>query len=226
MPYFELKLEKFQFPKDLDNKYANFRFNVDLRFINDQGQYATKQAVMPSLDTFWECATNKKDEPNYVRDDEYDKNNNSLSQFDEEVLHEWDRLILLVKGTSVHSILFTVNDVDRKDIWDKVQDFVMKILEATLLKIKDAIPGNLPLSLPDSLGETVDDLQSFMLKKISGGDTILFRRSIKLEAPPDGNWQVWENCPNECPQEFTIDGRGTKGEYQIVFSVTKIPQSQ
>ena len=224
MPHFELKLEEFRFPPQLENGQANFRFNVDLRFINDKDQYTTERAVMPSPDTFWECDKNKKNELNYVRAaNDITEDGITYSQFDMKVLDEWDRLILLVNGKSLHSILFRVDDVDRKDIWDRVQNFGMKIFEVAIGKIKDTIPGNFPLSSPDSLGGIADDLQSFMIKKIAGGDKMLFRRSIKLDAPPPGgNWQDWKNCPNKVPQNFKIKGRGKKGKYLIVFSVTKI----
>ena len=49
MPLFELVLTEFLFPKALPNDKANFRFIVDLRFINEKGQFITEHAVMPSL---------------------------------------------------------------------------------------------------------------------------------------------------------------------------------
>ena len=217
MPYFEFKLEEFKFPKDLPGGNANFRFYVDLRFINDDNKCTTEQAVMPGPDTFWECDQDEKDERNYVRDD-------TDSKFDQNRLQEWDKLILLVKGQFFHSILFTVYDVDRKDVWDKVQNFGMKVLEAGIGKIKTAIPGNLPLSLPDSLGGAVDDLQSFMLKKIAGGDNILFRGSTGFR--PDEKYPEkdpkFESLQNGHSESFPIKGHGKEGEYEITFSVTKI----
>lgn len=224
MSYFELRLEKFLFPKKLDGGQANFRFIVDLRFINEKGQYTTEQAVMPGPDTFWECDTNQADKPNYVRHSEdkdlvIDDKTYTCGQFNMEDLHEWDRLILLVKGNSLHSILFTVYNVDRKDIWDKVQKIGERVFDAVLTKIEkkiaDAIPKDASSYLPDSLGSADDDLRSFLLKKIAGNDDILFRKSIKLEVPTAGN-----------PQDFTIKGSGTQGKYKIVFSVTTPPEPE
>ena len=55
MSVYEITLTGFKFPKNLDNDKANFRFVVDLRFVNDESRFTTEHAVMPSLDTFWEC---------------------------------------------------------------------------------------------------------------------------------------------------------------------------
>lgn len=221
MSYFELRLEEFLFPKKLDGGQANFRFIIDLRFINENGEHTTEQAIMPGPDTFWECDTSEQEKSNYIRDSQdedlvIDSNTYKCSQFNKEDLHEWDRLILLVKGESLHSILFTVYDVDRKDIWDKVQKIGERVFDAVLTKIgkkiADAIPEDASSYLPDSLGSADDDLRSFLLKKIAGNDDILFRRSIKLEVPTAEN-------PNENSKKFTIQGRGIQGIYQIVFSV-------
>ena len=179
MPLFELVLKEFLFPKDLSNDKANFRFIVDLRFINENGQFITEHAVMPSLDTFWECDTGRTDRPNYVRN--IDKDGNIVNckyegnQFNMCAIDDWDKLILCVKGVSVHSIQFKVIDVDRKDAWDEVKNFLEGMIGTLIGKIKGGISGNLPSPLPESLGGAADDLQSFLLKKLAGGDKVLFR---------------------------------------------------
>ena len=218
MSRFELTLTQFTFPKDLPNNRANFRFVVDLRFIDDKDRFTTEHAVMPSLDTFWECDTGKNDAPNYVR--KHDDNDDPLPRFDfegdEKRIDEWDRLILLVKGKTVHSIQFKVFDVDRKDAWDTVKNFLGGMFEAFFGKIKGIIPGNLPLSLPESLGGAADDLQSFLLKKLAGGDKVLFRGSHKFTDAglADGD-----------PKKLEIKGQGTgkktRGDYEIGFSLCR-----
>ena len=223
MPIFELTLTGFHFPKELPNNRANFRFVVDLRFIDDKDRFTTEHAVMPSLDTFWECDTEKKDAPNYVR--KHDDADNALPQFDfgedENTIDAWDRLILMVKGKSLHSIQFKVFDVDRKDAWDKVQSVLGGIVQAFFGRIKGIIPGNLPLSLSESMGGAVDDVQSFLLKKLAGGDKVLFRGSRKftdedLRQDVSGNWDL---------REFEIKGYGTgkktKGNYKIGFNLSR-----
>ncbi len=208
MKTFELTLAKFLFPKDLSNGKANFRFVVDLRFINSKGQFTTEHAVMPSLDTFWECDTGRKDRPNYVR---HSEDKGCYSQFDMCAVDDWDRLILLVKGNSVHSIQFKVIDVDRKDAWDKVKNTLGGIVGAVIGKIKGVIPETLPLSLPETLGGAADDVQSFLLKKLAGGDKVLFRGSRKFkdeDLPGDG-----------ASKDLCISGKGTEGGYKIGFSL-------
>ena len=219
MSVFELKLTKFLFPKELSNNRANFRFVVDLRLINDKCQFATEHAVMPSMDTFWECDTGRKKKPNYVRGKDTTLNGNSCSQFDMEKIDDWDKLILHVKGKSVHSIQFKVIDVDRKDAWDKVKDFLGGIIEAFIGKIKGFIPKDLTLSLPESLGGAADDLNSFLLKKLAGGNKVLFRGSTRLNAPVDGV----STTEFKIPKDPKGPGpRGTEGNYQISFKLKRL----
>ena len=216
MPLYEFTLTDFLFPADLPNNKANFRFVVDLRFINHRSQFATEHAVMPSLDTFWECDTGRTNKPNYVRgagEEEFmlaDGPASRCGRFALEAIDEWDRLILLVRGKSIHSIQFKVFDVDRRDAWDKIKDFLAGIVEAVIGRIRGAIPENLPLHLPESLGGAADDLQSFLLKKIAGGDAVLFRGSTSLRELTVGE-----------STRLTVHGRGTRGAYMIGFSLAQ-----
>ena len=41
MAFYEFRLNGFTFPENLTNSEANFRFIVDLRYINENGQFAT-----------------------------------------------------------------------------------------------------------------------------------------------------------------------------------------
>lgn len=222
MAIFELTLTGFQFPKELPNNRANFRFVVDLRFINDKDRFTTEHAVMPSLDTFWECDTEKKDAPNYVR--KHDVDQKALPRFDfegdENKIDPWDRLILMLKGKSLHSIQFKVFDVDRKDAWDKVKNFLGGMVEAFFGRIKGIIPGNLPLSLSESMGGAADDVQSFLLKKLAGGDKVLFRGSRKFT-----DKDLKDLIADGDPKKFKIRGHGTgkktKGDYKIGFSLSR-----
>ncbi len=216
LPLYEFTLTDFLFPADLPNNKANFRFVVDLRFINHRSQFATEHAVMPSLDTFWECDTERAGKPNYVRDAGEEALRagegpaSRCGRFEMATIDEWDKLILLVRGKRVHSIQFKVFDVDRRDAWDKIKDFLGGIVEAVIGRIKGTIPENLPLHLPESLGGSADDLQSFLLKKLAGGDAVLFRGSTLLSEPADGE-----------SAHLAVHGRGTRGKYMIGFSLTR-----
>ena len=209
MSKFELTLEKFLFPKKLSNNKANFRFIADLRFTNDQGEFTTEHAVMPSLDTFWECDKSRADRPNYVRDDDKDLAPDDVtanfSQFNMAAIDDWDRLILHVKGQSVHSIQFKVIDVDRKDAWDKVKNFFGGIVKTVIGKVKSVIPQDLPLFPPGSLGGAADDMQSFLLKKLAGGMTYF------LEDRP--NW----NSKTENHRNSRSEVREQKGGIRSVL---------
>lgn len=216
MPLYEFTLTDFLFPADLPNNKANFRFVVDLRFINHRSQFATEHAVMPSLDTFWECDTERESKPNYVRDDGEEALRIGegpavrCGRFEMAAIDDWDKLILLVRGERIHSIQFKVFDVDRKDAWDKIKDFLGGVVEAVIGRIKGSIPENLPLHLPESLGGAADDLQSFLLKKVAGGDGVLFRGSILLSELEDGE-----------SRRLAVHGRGTRGTYMIGFRLTQ-----
>ena len=201
MPLFELVLTEFLFPEKLPNGNANFRFIVDLRFINDKGHFTTEHAVMPGLDTFWECDKDQTDMPNYVRNLDKDgkivNRNYGGNQFNMCAIDDWDKLILCVNAQSLHSIQFKVFDVDRKDAWDKVQNFLEGMIGAVIGQVKGAIP--------ESLGGAADDLQSFLLKKLAGGDKVLFRKSKKLEG---------KTC-----KKYKVAGQGEKGKYKIGFQL-------
>ena len=228
----ELTLTRFQFPKDLEDGKANFRFVVDLRYVGDKGKFLTEQAVMPSLDTFWECDRGRSDKPNYVRkldpawlgDSEGNEDDPKyVNEFEMDAIDPWDRLILRVNGQSLHSIQFKVFDVDRKDGWDKVKGFIGGVIGNILGKAKAAIP-ELPLGFGESLGGATDDVKSSLLKKLSGGDKLLFRGSARFpfeqpngDQPPrswKGAWH-WQEPGNGCCR---IKGRGTAGLYEIGFS--------
>ena len=206
---FELTLEKFLFPINLPNNKANFRFVADLRFTNDQGEFTTEHAVMPSLDTFWECDKSRADKPNYVRGDDQNPAPADaiakFSQFNMAAIDDWDRLILHVKGQSVHSIQFKVIDVDRKDAWDKVKNFLGGIVETVIGKVKSVIPQDFPLFPPGSLGGAADDMQSFLLKKLAGGMTYF------LEDRP--NW----NSETENHRNSRSEVREQKGSIRSVL---------
>ena len=215
MSNFEFTLTRFTFPKDLANDKANFRFVVDLRFTNDEGQFTTEHAVMPSLDTFWECSTGKDEKPNYVRLEKTENGKDTAhNQFDMEKIDDWDRLILIVKGKDLHSIQFKVIDVDRKDAWDTVKKFLGGIIKAVIGEIKGVLQENLRSLVSGPLGGAADDLNSFLLKKLAGGNDVLFRGSTPLKEVARGK------------EKFNIKGRGTAGNYCIEFELTKDGQKQ
>ncbi|MEK7992519.1 MAG: hypothetical protein AAB403_01825 [Planctomycetota bacterium] len=201
---FEIALAGFTFPAGLHNNRANFRFVADVRYTNKDGNFATENVVMPSLDTFWECDTGRVGSPNYVRDA------GGGPSFDMNKIDDWDRLVLRFRGEMLHSVQFKVFDVNRKDAWDSIKDILGGIVSAILGKVKGLLPGALgPAAfLSDSLGNGASDLESYLLKKIAGGgDKVLARGSVKLDLDQPG------------AHNRAITMPGQDGQYTIALDV-------
>ncbi|MCI0413812.1 hypothetical protein L0222_13550 [bacterium] len=166
MPTFELTLSAFKFPKDLDNNKANFRLIAELRYVAGDGTLATTQAILPGLDTYWECDRNRQKESNYVRG----KDEGSWGTIDIGRVDAWDRLIFLLPASKLHSLQFKIFDVNRTDGWDKIRNALSSITEAIFEEAKKLLPG--------MFGSAPDDVKSFLLKKWAGGDDLLFKGSF------------------------------------------------
>ena len=98
----ELTLRGLTFPSNLQNRKANFRLVVSLRFYDKDGHLKTENGVVPGLDTFWECDTGESDRYNYVR--------GSNGTVDMRKVQVWDKLILSVlevTSTQLYSPLLT-----------------------------------------------------------------------------------------------------------------------
>ena len=204
MATFEIALRAFAYPEDLPNRKANFRFIVAVRLQDAPGSFVTEHAVMPSLDTFWECDKGKRDEFNYVRDED-------SSRLDMERVDDWDRLVLRVSCKSLHSIQLTVIDVNRKDAWEKVKSVLGVISQVVFSTEHVKATIGLPKSgtstglKPESLGSAGSDIKTFTLRKLAGGKDILFRGSSKIER-----------------NKIEIAGRGKNGRYAAEFTVSNI----
>ncbi len=205
---FEIQLAGFEFPQQIDNSKANFRFIVDLRYVDVTDEFATEHAVMPSLDTFWECDTGKTQAPNFVR---AGQNGAWDAKFDMEKIDDWDRLVLRVKGRQLHSVQVKVIDVDRADVFDKLKGALQGVLEGALgtlrARVAARIPGStgsqdMPPSVHQAFGSAVDNVEAFLLKKLAGADDVLFRGSGLAAG-----------------DSVCIRGAGTRGDYQIDLSV-------
>ena len=195
MAHFEIRFTEFEFPAELPNNRANFRFVVDVRFVDEKKNFLTEHAVMPSLDTFWECDTSRSGKPNYVRQ-------LNAAAFDMNKIDDWDKLVLGLRADRLHSMQIKVMDVDRKDAWDSVKNFLAGVVQAFVGKLKGRIPNSTLIS--DSLGSATEDMQSFLLKKLAGGDKLLFRGSCDLKAGKGSH---------------TVSGIGTVGNYLARFEV-------
>ena len=213
VPLIQLALQGFSFPEDLDNDKANFRLVIDVRYVDEERQLATHHAVLPSMDTYWECDKGKDKAPNYVRAGEGD--NTPSAQFAMDKIDPWDCLVFLGKARMVHSVQVKVFDVDRVDFWDKLQNALGALMGALFGKLKTAIPSGGEYSLQSAVsgvfGGFVDDISSTVLKRLSNGDKVLFRGSCPGSS--DGS-----------PDSMTITGAGTKGNYTIQLHTPSVSE--
>lgn len=205
---YELRLAGFRFPDALPADKANFRFVIDIRYVDTDGAFTTAHVVMPGLDTFWECAPDKSGAPNYVRA-------RNEAAFDMDAIDKWDSLILVFRATNVHSINVSVFDVNRRDAWDKIRDNLGPLIEAVLGKPRTVLPalGPAGATIGGRLGDAADDIRSYALKRFAGGgDMVLFKRSGDLVAP----------VPPQTSVRVPISGRGSEGDYTVTVSLSVV----
>ena len=199
---YEFILTDFQFPARLPGRQANFRMVVDLRYVSRRGDHTEAHAVLPGLDTWWECDPERSEDPGYVRGARAGKRV-ALTM---DAIPDWDRLILLVRGDGVHSIQFRVFDVDRADAWDRITGAFLEVVPVLLSKGREAVP-DLGGLVEAPLGSAAADLEAITVSRIAGGDRLLFRGSSRLTGSGSGR----------------IGGRGVGGTYRIGFDINEIP---
>ena len=197
---YELRLLDFEFPGNLEDKNANFRFVNSVRYTNKGGDFATDSSVLPGADIYWECDTGKVGDPNYVRGPDTPAGNGT---FNMTAIDDWNELILQFKGEGIHAVRIKVMDVDRPDAWDKVKDVLGSAVSALLGKAKGLIPSSGTLaSFSDALGSGADEVEAYLLKRLAGGDKVLFQGSHRFATPPTGGRKE-------------IKGKGSEGDYVI-----------
>ena len=128
----------------------------------------------------------------------------------------WERLAFLVRAEAVHSIQFKVLDVNRRDAWDTVKDFLGGVLEGAVGGWKKDLRKEEVSGLEGgALGAAGDDIQSFLLKRLAGGDRVLFRGGADLQAGVGGHngFRVGDGGV------FAVQGEGTGGAYVVEFSM-------
>lgn len=197
---FEFTLIEFQFPAKLPNRKANFRLVVDLRYVSRRGDHTTAHAVLPGLDTLWECDPGRPDDPNYVRGARSGKR----VSLDLARISDWDRLVLLVRGDGVHSIQCRVFDVNRSDPWDRLKSGLADVVVPLIGRGRSAVPDAGGL-LTDALGSAASDMEAVTVARLAGGDDLLFRGSARLSGAG----------------EVEIAGRGISGKYRAGFLLTE-----
>jgi hypothetical protein len=191
---YELSLAGFRFPAALPGKRSNFRIVADVRYMNGRGDFDTAHAVLPDLDRWWECDTDKSGDAFFVRGPD----DGEAGTFDMAAIDAWDRLVILVRGDGIHSVQFKVFDIDRPDFLDRVGGAVADVLRTLLGRGRDLAAAEAGV-LAGSLGGAAADLESALLTRLAGGDRLLFRGSAQLGEPG----------------EYRVSGRGEEGAYEI-----------
>jgi hypothetical protein len=189
---YELNLADFWFPAALADSRANFRFVVDVRMVRG-GKFATDTVVMPGFDTWWECDRSKSEQPHYVR-------LGAQGRFDMSRIDDWERLVLLTRADSLHSLQVKVFDVDRPDAWDTLRDAFSRIAQTVIGRAPRAL--DLSQLAADGFGAFEEDLRSTVMKRLAGGDRLLYRGSTPLAAAGT----------------VRVAGRGVAGDYAVAFS--------
>jgi hypothetical protein len=205
MPNFELTFEKFDFPDELPEERSTFRFLIDIRYVNAKGDFATEHAVLPGLDTYWECEKSHKEkgEASFVR-------NGDKSEIDMSRIDPWDKLIVMLNAKSLHSMQVKVFDIEKTGgFMDKLKEYsgmVVQALVGTGIKTaKDVVPTP-PEVLQGAFGAATHDVEAFALAQLAGiraQDSLLFKKSTNDMTP--GN--------------KSLSGDGTKGTYQVGISI-------
>jgi len=204
MPTQSLTLDRFVFPLRLPGNRANFRVVFDVKYWEGSGDKATLKstnAIKPGIDTFWECDPSREGKANFRRLKEED-------QFHPEVnvvgLDKWDRTVITVSTTGFHSVRAKIFDVDREGSWDFVRDFAGSLVDGILTAGKEVAGAAVPSIASDAVGGAVDELSSYLVKKMAGGsDKVLFQGSARLV---EGT--------------VTIEGAGTEGVFHLRLTVS------
>lgn len=191
---FQLSIAGLEFPRALSRRKSNFRIIADVRYVNGRGEHDTEHSVLPDLDRWWECDPERRDSPDYVRGAE----NGETVSFDMTRIDDWDRLVLLVRGDSVHSVQLKVFDVNRSDGWDRLRRALGEVVVALIGRGRTAVPERAwPLS--DALGTAADDLESALVGRLAGAQDLLFRGSAALAEAGD----------------YEVGGPGAFGRYAV-----------
>ena len=173
---YEILLEDFRFPRALPNSRANFRLVLDVRYVRSNGTFATEHAIMPGLDSYWECDREKKNDPDYVRG----ADDGASSRVDVGRLDPWDRLVMVLHANSVYAVQVKAFDVNREDVWNRLKEAAGHAVQGVLgigAKAVGKAPTPVPELTSDALGSASDELVSHLLKRLGNGDRILFRGS-------------------------------------------------
>ena len=195
---YELRLTAFRFPRELPGKRANFRMVAAVRYVSGRGEHETHHAVLPDLERLWECDPGRASDPQFVRGEEV----GSFASLDMSKVDDWDRLIMLVRADSVHSVQLKVFDIDRPNFFDRLGDALGDVVRSILGRGKAGVERAAGV-FAEALGNASDDIESALLTRLAGGDRLLVRGSARLVDAGD----------------YELTGSGEGGEYRLGLSL-------
>ena len=181
---YEITLDEFRFPARLPGRKANFRLIVELRYQNKRGDFDTETAVLPGLDTFWECQPGAHAKENFVRKEQppaarRGKRRGSTAYYLPEVeverIDAWDRLVLRLRALQLHRLKVTVLDVNRRNWWDALVDaaseFAGGVIDRAARRAK-AETRDVPIAggaAGDAFGSLAEHVQAAVTRRLAGG---------------------------------------------------------
>ena len=133
---------------------------------------------------------------------------NTQLKFEKAKIDDWDRLVLVTKANNIHSVQFKIFDVDRRDFWDKVKEFVAPIIQSLFGFVAKASTAAIPKPiafLTGAFGTAIEDVESYTLKKLANGeDRLLCKGTFDSFPSAVGTHLI-------APKIFV----GSKGNYDI-----------
>lgn len=184
MALYRLLLKGFEFPSDLADNKANFRFFFYLRHFDATSKtWVTAEAVSPSLSAYWECDRSKKDQESgvarYIRDGDRPKFN---------PLPAWDEVVVMVNTRALTQLRVAVFDVNRKDWTDTLREIGEGIV-GSLFSAANTLP--VPALLGTPTGTLLEHVKKSVLDSFAKEDDLLFRMDTAVPAaPPDGDFAL------------------------------------
>ncbi len=213
MPSQTLKLTSFTFPAELPDNRANFRVVFDVKYwvgLGDAAKLKMANSIKPGIDTFWECDMDRVGRANFVRRIN-DEGTGFAPAVDVDGLAPWDREIITLDTTGLHSVRVKIYDVDRKGFWDKIKGTLGAIVEGVFGAGSRGASAAVPDALSDATGGSIDEISSYLVKKLSGGsDKVLFQKSDS----PDTQGVVTISG-------MGTNGRGGTGPYELVLAFAR-----
>ena len=197
------------FPADLEDKFAAFRLQVTLRYMDTDDKLVDVKEVIPGAGEkdFWECEKKNKKKLNFVR-------HPTLPKIDTTKIDENTRQVLFagLKLKSLERVSVKIFDVEKDGAGDKIFRAALKTafgLGLAMLPAGTAITvGNVLKALKDKKDADRSEIEKkfddFIDSSIKAGKTrLLWEHSADVEGLTSGD--PFAVTGNSQPGIFTVD---------------------